>query len=64
MKILPVDPVHMKLAADWKYVPSNKTDISKTFRRERARLAILEKLTPSKIREFKKNEGMQRTKLR
>ena len=52
MKLLPPNPIHYQLSPDWKYVNSGATDIRKTFRRIRERMAQ-QKLKPSKVREFK-----------
>lgn len=52
MKLLAPNPIHLKLSSDWKYVRSDKTDIRKTFKRERDRL-ILEQKKPSKVRELR-----------
>jgi hypothetical protein len=56
MKLLQPDPIHIKLHEGWKYVNSGKTDISKTFKRERERLALL-KQKPAKVRELRMNNG-------
>lgn len=55
MKLLPPNPVLYQLRPNWKYVPSQSTDISKTFKRVREFLAQ-QKTKPSKVKEFKKNE--------
>lgn len=39
MKLLPMNPIHYVLSADWKYVPAGQTDIRKTFKRIREKLA-------------------------
>lgn len=52
MRVLAPNPVHIQLQSDWKYTKSDKTDIRKTFKRERERL-LAEQNKPSKIREFK-----------
>lgn len=52
MKLLPQNPLHHQLSADWKYTKSDKTDIKKTFKRERERL-LLERQKPSKVRELR-----------
>lgn len=56
MKLLQPNPVHIQLSSDWKYVPASRTNISKTFQKERARLAKIisdQKIKPSKVREFR-----------
>lgn len=56
MKLLQPDPIHYKLASDWKYIPASKTDIKKTIKKERDRLAKLvleQKAKPNKIRELR-----------
>ena len=40
------------LHRDFKYVPSSKTDISKTFAKERARLAANKKEQDEKVRQI------------
>ena len=52
MKLLQPNPIHYALRQDWKYVPSVNTDIRKTFRRIREKMAQ-QKLQQSKVREFK-----------
>jgi hypothetical protein len=54
MRLLQPDPKIHQLDKDWKYVPSNKTDIRKTFRRVRDRLAEEAKFKPAKVRELKR----------
>lgn len=56
MKLLQPDPIHIKLSEGWKYVHSSKTDVSKTIKRERERLAKLiqeQKTKPNKVRELR-----------
>ena len=56
MKLLQPDPKHYQLAPDWKYTPASKTDIKKTIRKERERLAkqaLEQKTKPNKIRELR-----------
>lgn len=56
MKLLRPDPKHITLSSDWKYVTSSKTDIRKTFKRERDRLVNIEmqqKSKPNKVRELR-----------
>lgn len=57
MKLLIPDPIHIKLPEGWRYIHSSKTDISKTIKRERERLAALQKLKPAKVRELRINNG-------
>jgi len=57
MRILNPDPIHIKLPEGWKYIHSSRTDISKTFKRERERLAALQKQKPAKVRELRVNNG-------
>lgn len=52
MKLLQPNPVHHSLATDWKYVQSGNTDIRKTFKRIREKIA-LQKTAPTKIRQLK-----------
>ena len=40
------------LNKDFKYVPASRTDISKTFARERARLAMNDKEKADKVRQI------------
>lgn len=54
MKLLQPNPIHHTLSPDWKYINSGKTDIKKTFKRWRDKLAAEEKAKPSKIRELKR----------
>lgn len=54
MKLLQPDPIHHTLSPDWKYVQSGKTDIRRTFKRWRDRIAAEEKVKPNKIRELKR----------
>lgn len=56
MKLLKPNPIHYQLASDWKYIPASKTDIKKTIKKERDRLAKLiqeQKAKPNKIRELR-----------
>lgn len=53
MKLIKPNPVHHTLSPDWKYIGANKTDVAKTFKRYRDRLAAEAKLKPSKIRELR-----------
>lgn len=53
MKLLPQNPVHHQLASDWKYTRSDKTDIRKTFKRQRERVITEQKMKPSKVREIR-----------
>lgn len=52
MKLLPQNPLHCQLAPDWKYVRSDKTDIRKTFKKQRELIALAVK--PNKVRELKR----------
>lgn len=52
MKLLQQNPIHHQLANDWKYVSSGNTDIKKTFKRIKEKLAE-KKAAPTKIRQFK-----------
>lgn len=53
MKLLPQNPVHHQLAPNWKYVPSEISDIRKTFKRVRERMIAESKAKPSKVREIR-----------
>lgn len=56
MKLLQPDPIHYKLSEDWKYVHSSKTNVAKTIKKERDRLAKLiqeQKTKPNKVRELR-----------
>lgn len=56
MKLLKPNPIHIRLDDDWKYVHSSRTNILKTFKKERERLAKMiqeQKIKPSKIRELR-----------
>lgn len=55
MKLLPQNPVHCALSPDWKYISASKTDIRKTFKKQRELIA-LQKAKPSKVRELKRLE--------
>ncbi len=55
MNILPMNPRYHTLSDGWKYVPASETDICKTFKRERERLALeAKKSKPNKIAELLK----------
>jgi hypothetical protein len=53
MKLLPQNPLHCQLSPDWKYVRSDKTDVRKTFKKQRDLIA-LQNAKPSKVRELKR----------
>lgn len=52
MKLLQPNPIHHALATDWKYVQSGSTDIRKTFKRIKEKIA-LQKTAPTKVRQLK-----------
>lgn len=55
MRLLPQNPLHCQLSPDWKYTRSEKTDIRKTFKKQRDLIA-LQKAKPNKVRELKRLE--------
>jgi len=53
MKLLPPNPIHYQLSPDWKYVNSGATDLRKTFRKIRERIAADKKKTEPKSRQLR-----------
>jgi hypothetical protein len=58
VKLLKPNPIHHQLSPDWKYIQSGSTNIAKTFKRIREKIAsekleLEQKRTPNKVREFK-----------
>lgn len=55
MKLLPQKLELHQLSPDWKYISASKTDVAKTFRRIRDKLALEQKpKQQSKVRELKR----------
>lgn len=54
MKLLKPNPQYYELHPDWKYVPSGSTDIRKTFRKIRERMAAELRKSQPKVRELKR----------